>query len=324
MSTRNAGAPDGRARRLASLFMGTLAATLIAPSLALAASFSVAILAGSAGDPTCPEAGFVVSSPVPIGREVACTVALGTAAAGASATFGSVGAEARGATVTGLSVPLGIQGSASFADTLTFSKTNASLSDQFPVSLNLAFGGILNAGAGAIPPSLGVASVVIRVDFITGHVLDISFNSDGDFTLLNFGGFGGTGVIAPGSAGFDSLLTTPTQLLSVGDVFFTLGLSATAGSIGINGSGTSDFSNTLEFPTGIDVFNLPPGYTVNAGDYLVNNRFVDPNAPAPPTDQVPAPATFALLGVALAGLGAWRFGRSRILASRAVSSRSSP
>lgn len=317
---RNAGTLGGRARHLASLFMGVLAATLIAPSLALAASFSVSILSPSAGFSTCPEAGFVNSSPAPLSREVACAVALGTAAAGASAAFGSVGAESRAATVTGLSVPFGISGGASFADTLTFSKTNASLPDQFPVSLNLVFAGILNAAAGQI---VAGASVEIRVGFITGHALDASFDSTGDFNVLNFGGFGGAGAIAPGAAGFETLLTTPSQLASVGDVFVTLGLNTGAIAIGLNASATSDFFNTLEFPTGIDVFNLPPGYTVNAGDYLINNRFGTGNA-EPPTSQVPEPATFALLGAALACVGAWRSGRSRILASRAVSSRSSP
>ena len=68
----------------------------------------------------------------------------------------------------------------------------------------------------------------------------------------------------------------------------------------VGSSATADFSNTLEFPSEIDVFNLPQGYTVNAGTYLVDNRFIDPTS----TPAIPEPETWALLFAGLGCIGA--------------------
>jgi PEP-CTERM motif len=49
------------------------------------------------------------------------------------------------------------------------------------------------------------------------------------------------------------------------------------------------------------VFTVEDGVTANAGDYLVNNRFIDPNAPT-----VPEPSSFPLMifgmGLLVAGI----------------------
>ena len=55
----------------------------------------------------------------------------------------------------------------------------------------------------------------------------------------------------------------------------------------------------------MDVFNLPDGVTVNAGDYLVNNRYFDPLATG---GGVPEPASWALMitGFGLMGVALHR------------------
>lgn len=75
---------------------------------------------------------------------------------------------------------------------------------------------------------------------------------------------------------------------------FSLTLLTRASAVGAGSSATADFSHTLEFSSGVDVFNLPAGYTVNAGDFLVDNR------------MVPEPSMVLLQLVGLLGLAITR------------------
>ena len=88
-----------------------------------------------------------------------------------------------------------------------------------------------------------------------------------------------------------------------------MSLDAGANSASEFNSATSDFSGSFKFPTGVDVFSVAPGVTVNAGTYLVNNRFIDPLAPA----GVPEPGEWALMmcGFLLVG-GSLRTRRPRL------------
>lgn len=68
------------------------------------------------------------------------------------------------------------------------------------------------------------------------------------------------------------------------------------------GSVALDASDTFGFPTDRPVFNLPDGFTANsASGLIVNNRWV-----GPASSTVPEPATIALVGIGLAGLGLGR------------------
>lgn len=282
----------------AALSAGLLTALLITPSLALADPlFTVSIGPGSGNG--CAPNQAISQSPIPVSLSHACSAnggsLAGTAAANAFASFGSVGAGSNSATVSGTDVPLGDSANALFSDTLTFSKTDPSVPDRFPVSLNLAFDGVVNSAS--VNGNAG-ALVDIFVGYFGGGLNGTSilefFHNNAGFTISNPHGFGGTDVIAPGAGGFSTVLTiTPLQVFtSVGDVFISLQLLTSVGTSNVGSSAVADFSNTLEFPTGIDVFNLPAGYTVNAGSYLVNNRFI----PSP----VPEAETYLML---LAGLG---------------------
>jgi hypothetical protein len=105
----------------------------------------------------------------------------------------------------------------------------------------------------------------------------------------------------------DGVESSSTRLTSLGGTFstptvgvplnlsipFGFSLEALAGAGPVPGFGstsaTSDFFNTLSLAQSGPVFNLPEGITANAGNYLVNNRFIDPTA------AVPEPATWAML-----------------------------
>jgi hypothetical protein len=157
--------------------------------------------------------------------------------------------------------------SAAFSDTLVFSATAPGVPDHLAASLNLTFAGILNAAAPAIGGA--GANVLITVGFITLQQLQIGFDSDGNLVTQNFGGFGGTGTVAPAVDAFDALLTTAVQLVPIGIVLFSLQINAFTGATGVNASAVSEFSHTLKVPTGVDVFNLGFDFVCYSGDVWV-------------------------------------------------------
>ena len=91
--------------------------------------------------------------------------------------------------------------------------------------------------------------------------------------------------------------TQPGQLLLAMKLGLTAGTIAPLEEVFAAGN----FLNTVSLPLSGPVFNLPPGFTANsASGLIVDNRFV-----GGPQD-VPAPATLALLAVGLVGVAATR------------------
>lgn len=181
------------------------------------------------------------------------------------------------------------------------------------VSLNLVLAGVLDAVLGTGAPGfftpifaqdiLGINVFLASNAFVSQATLQLGSNAG--FGVTNPQGISGLGAIVPGPLGFTALLETPAVPISVGPNPFELRILARAGAVGNGTFANVGFLNSLEPPTGVDVFDFfdpvsgapISGYTANAGDWLVNNRFI-----AGPTQQVPAPATVLLLVAGLLAL----------------------
>ena len=257
---------------------------------AAAATFTVGAL--SAGDSAvggCSGGGQSSgSNPVSISR--VCSDLFGVTSASASSGFGHLGARAAGVSSRVLSA--GSSGLAIFSDTLTFTSSNP-LATFADVSLNMALDGVLNSSANAAISAHAAATLDGHIA-IAGRFFQFLFSNDTvqGFIILNALDLT-AGVIGPIT---DAQLRTPTFRVDLNaPVFFEMSFGAGAVGLGSGASANTDFSGSFKFPTVGDVFNLPNGVTVNAGDYLVNNHFIDPLAVS-----VPEPASWALM---IAGLG---------------------
>ena len=213
-----------------------------------------------------------------------CNDGRGPVAADAIAAPGSLGVASSGLH-GGSSLPLAQYGQAFYTDDITFTRLDPLLPDTFLVSLSVDLDGSM----------VGSATLNGRVDLM--NVFNASFSIDPNFPFSS-PGFTVTGSTNP--AAFDARLTTATGSASI-DRPYVLEMRMTGVTyVNFGTTATLDFLHTLGFPSDRPVFNLPDGYTANAGDYLVNNRFVS-GATAPPA-AVPEPGTLTLVGVTIAGL----------------------
>lgn len=277
--------------------MGTLlvsVATTLTPAIAAAS----AVFSVMAGVPTncagTPQA--VNNSPVPASVTYACADTRGTESGQATASHGRVSGSSQATSTQNVSIFHGVGTSGRFNDTLTFSKTAPGVPDVFTASVNIEVGG--NALSTRITPgghADGIATVTLGFQGI--HQISYVERSDRPFSVLHSGGFTGSGTLGLGAG---SVLTSPDVTLAVGDVAFSLSLNLSASAMLPDGIGLVDFLNGIGFAPGMDVFNLPDGYTVSAGTYLVNNRFIDGRA------EIPEPSIVSLLAVSVIGCCAMR------------------
>ena len=169
------------------------------------------------------------NQPSPVGDLLAGVNGAGSTAASAFATYGSVGV---GSSAVSFSGTIGetAGGTAFFGDTVLFAKTNPFAPDQFNVSLNLWFAGLLNAAA--IAGSNAQASVDVTVGLFTSSELHIVYQA----TAASFSRTPVTSAVQAQSRqvvpGFSSLLTTPLQSATVGAVSFSLLLRPTLARFG--------------------------------------------------------------------------------------------
>lgn len=247
-------------------------------------------------------------SGAPVARSLACSsppLPAGGLDARAAALFGHVGGTSGANVGGGISgAAFGINTISQFSDFVTFTSIDPSVTSVL-VASNLAFSGTMNATAFA-------QAGVDLLYFMDGSGFYFYSASQDGVGRNDFG-------VALGSVsgGVTSALLR-TAMFSVPTnhpILMTLKLGTGAGVGGGSGvpvSARSEFSNSFEVPFGIDAFVLPTGVTANAGDWLVNNRRVDPDA----AGAIPEPSTWAMMIAGFSGMGAaLRMRRRRMAAS---------
>ena len=256
--------------------VGVIAGWLLGASTVSAQSFpQFTAVGGGNGTPgggTCTivSAGGV-DSPTPVAFQEDCPVRFGAASASPGAL--STSAHARN---IGNSVLIEENMLAKFDDQVVFTSTdpNATIAT---VSLNLDFATRLhsvNSAAARMEGSVLFGGLyLITVVLNSGNAPPGNFFIDENaFTKTNdTGGFTG-----PDTYEQHVSLRTPEVVVPLNQpVVLKLSIKASAFALD-NGLSDVEFA-TLGLPTGIDVFTLPAGVTVNApGSFLVDNRFVPP------------------------------------------------
>jgi|GEM_PF-1847361 len=280
--------------RKLSLLLATAASAAFAwPAAASTQSTFVGPNSDSATQSCVGEVGPKSGSGI-VHQEAVCSRAdIGTAIAGAVAAPGHLGADARADSHNGDSLVAKNGAEARFDDIITFTSTNPTATTA-SVAADLFLDGLLE---GAVN---GGGFFRVFTSFAGGDFdLRQGLNQDGLFGFFNSGY-----VFEGGTLGADTGLHMRTGFVTVplnSPVLFTMLIETTAAASGPGAHGLADLgAHSFKFaPT---AFLLDDGVTANAGDWLVDNRFIDPLAP-PAAPGVPEPAPWALMiaGFGLAG-----------------------
>ena len=199
-----------------------------------------------------------------------------------------------------------------------FTSTNP-LATTARISANLVLDGILEASGNVAAGSVETTVIIFGVSginlFRQGYNLDII---KGVVDPPRFTNFENDLIVDSGIAGptIDLQLHTPFVTVPLNQpVGLRVRLAARAVASGPDTHGLADFgANSFKLPTGRDAFSLPDGVTVNAGTYLVNNRFFDPLRPVV---SVPEPTTCVLMLLGIGAIGASRSRRRGLVQARA-------
>jgi hypothetical protein len=198
-------------------------------------------------------------------------------------------------------------GTANFATTVIFTSTNPNITTT-SLSLNLAISGLLSVGAlstsGGANASWNASAELGSTIFSYGTSLDTSGGVNVNPVVRTLFFTSGGELITPSwSDQVQGILTTPTiAVVSLNTPIF-IKISLDIEGFGNPGGVQAGFLNSLDYPTGMGVFNLDDGVTANdPGTFLFNNLFL------PPTAETPLPAAFPLFATGLGALGflGWR------------------
>ena len=279
---------------LAGAAMGFALALVPALTPALAADFRVTGgTRGGAAFGTCTT--YAISDSAPVAGIGGCSGSGTANSAGASrAGFAELGAKAEAAHFDPFFTVPSIWGSdAQFSDPITFTSTNP-IATHVLVSMDLGLDGEIFFGT--FSPG-GQTSVNMTAEVFLGSssnrsriTLGPNFSVPIDienFTLVD-GGLNPFGTT-------DAVLRTASWSVPVGQpLFFRMQMESRVGVTAA--SGLVNFGQTFRAANANRVFNLAPGVTANAGQWLVNNRLNDPGS----VGAIPEPATWAMM---IAGFG---------------------
>lgn len=292
-------------RHALQLSLVTAALAALASPAAASAMFAAVGPSSTNGIGNCSLSGPPGPVSGPASAHGICSDRNGVSSGTAASNSGHVGARSDAASFGGLSLPAEMESEAMFTDSLMFTSSDptATFAD---VRAHVVLHGVMNA-AGDPTLSAFAAAGVNGFTELGGEVFSFRYS------LTSDGAFSGTNSMSLLSGSlFDGVLQTPTVRVPLNQaVSFGLFVKTSAVSIFETASAFSDFSGSFKFPTGSDAFDLTEGVTVNAGDYLVNNRFIDPLA----AQGVPEPTAWALMigGLGLVG-GMFRRRRAEALA----------
>ena len=297
--------------RMSLKSIGLLAALLSATAVPVFADSYTAFTNPSPIGNGCSGAFGGDRSSTPVSAFVACGGVGYSSTGSAASTPGAVHAAAQTFGFTGQTAEADFTGSVTFGSSVVGSFT--------PVQFVMPLDGFFTRTIGAItsdddPNNVGATTavnVLMAVDggpfFGFNHSLTTNSTGTHDTSFLS------SLSVLSGNASSDTfvlLLLSPVfQLETNVSHRFTFILTVSARSFGTNEAADADFSNTFGFEPGFTPFILADGVTANAGDYIVNNVVVGPNAP------VPEPASWALMLVGFGGLGAALRSRRRAVAA---------
>lgn len=219
-----------------------------------------------------------------------CGDSLGSSFSSVFAAPGSVGIYGSAVSFpSSISLPEVAGGTASYQGFVKFTALDP-LATTAIVKLNLNFTGMVNSAGDFSSAQVRVNAALDGV--LNGLVID---ESGGNAPTCAETGMSGTGFCSgvSGSGKVSGLLTmVPIAVPLNTFIPVSFSLTASAGSA-LGGSAVADFSHTLSFANGSDVFTVDQGILVNSADsFIVDNHYIAANVPEPNA-----------YGMLLAGLG---------------------